>query len=94
MPGETATIGDVLPAGVACPATSEKLGEMLKAVEVHDNDGYQESLQGGSALHKGDRVRVLERKGFAGLNIRLRILSGPFAHSACWTEADIPKLFR
>ncbi len=65
----------------------------LDAVTKNDNDGYQEAVEGGVVLEKGDHVLVLSRDGFMGLDMRLRVLNGAQAHMACWAEADIPNLF-
>lgn len=86
MIGEKGTIGSAGP--VACPATKEKLDAMIDAISKHDNDGYQEALvPDGSVLAKGDRVLVLDHGGMLGEAIRVRILSGQYAHAACWTES-------
>jgi len=92
MIGEKGTIGSAGP--IACPATKEKLDAMVDAIVNHDNDGYQEALVPyGSVLAKGDRVLVLDHGGMLGEAIRVRILSGQYAHAACWTESDTPHLF-
>lgn len=93
MIGDKGTIGSAGP--IACPATKEKLDAMIDAISKHDNDGYQEALvPDGSVLAKGDRVRVLDHAGMLGEAIQVRILTGSYAHNACWTESDTPNLFQ
>jgi hypothetical protein len=91
--GQEGTIGDSI-SGMACTATKDELHAMLDAITKNDNDGYREATADAIPLAAGERVLVLDRDGFGGLEMRMRMLSGPDAHAACWVEADTPNLFR
>jgi hypothetical protein len=92
--GQTRTIGAAgSGVGLPCPATPEQEDAMIKALVAHDTDGAEEAMQGGSMLHTGDKVLVLEINIFAGARMKLRILSGPNADDVCYTEADLDNLF-
>jgi uncharacterized Zn-binding protein involved in type VI secretion len=74
--------------GVPCASTREKLKAVYEASGNHDDDGVQAALQGGTQLVRGERVLVIDNAAgsgiMEGIDVRVRILTGPDAHLACW----------
>jgi hypothetical protein len=85
--GTTAIVGKGAD-GAVCAATRDKLKAAYGANAIHDSDGVAEALQAGTLLVRGERILVLDNavgSGFMqGIDVRVRILSGPDAHLACW----------
>ena len=85
--GTTAILGKGAE-GAVCAATREKLKAAYSAAAIKDADGVNEALRGGTLLTRGERVLVIDSaigSGFmTGIDVRIRLLSGPDAHLACW----------
>jgi hypothetical protein len=85
--GTTAVIGKSGD-GSICTSTREKLKAAYDATAVNDEDGFAEAMQGGTQFVRGERVLVIDNAIGSGLmtgiDVRIRILSGPNAHLACW----------
>jgi hypothetical protein len=78
--------------GAPCAATRDNLKAAYLAAASTDNGGFADALQGGAQLSRGDRVLVIDSapgSGFnEGIDVRVRVLSGPNAHVECWARQD------
>jgi hypothetical protein len=93
MSGDRPTLGRGAEYAVCLP-TRAQLNAVQDAVAAGDRDGFKEIIQNGFMLHPGAKVLVLTREGFPLFaDMRIRILTGPHAHEACWTQADVKDLF-
>lgn len=85
--GTTAVIGKDGD-GSVCAVTREKLTAAYDATRINDRDGFAEAMRGGATFDRGDRVLVIENAIGSGLgtgiDVRVRVLSGPSAHISCW----------
>ncbi|HEY5022729.1 MAG TPA: hypothetical protein VII30_09615 [Gemmatimonadaceae bacterium] len=98
--GQTATVATVanlLPGGYPCASSRENLDASLKALDARDNDGYREALRDAIFLKPGTKVLLIDIKLMwldtsHETRSRIRILSGPHQHAACWVDStDIIK---
>jgi hypothetical protein len=69
-----------------CVRTLDDLDAMNNALDAHDDDGFNQAIADGFALHTGQYVRIIDTKGLIDREYQLRILSGPNAHESCWTN--------
>lgn len=74
--------------GAVCAETRDKLRAAYDAAGIKDQDGFNEAIAGGTTLTRGQRVLVIDSEvgsGYMeGIDVRVRVLSGPDAHLACW----------
>lgn len=76
--------------GSVCAATREKLKAAQISTAINDVDGFGEAMVGGASFDRGDRVLVIDNAVGsgpvgAGIDVRVRLLTGPNAHLACWS---------
>jgi hypothetical protein len=78
--------------GAVCAETRDKLKAAYASNENHDTDGVKDALQGGTQFFRGERVLVIDNDTgsgvMEGIDVRVRILSGPDKHLACWAWED------
>jgi hypothetical protein len=91
--GESGTLGAGA-YGLPCTPTKDQLHAAIDAVAKNDTEGFREATADSTVLKDGLHILVLERDGFAGLDMRMRIQDGPDAGTACWVEADRSNLFK
>jgi hypothetical protein len=74
--------------GAVCAETRDKVKAAYRANSIHDGEGIAQALRGGTQLVRGQRVLVIDNAVgsgvMTGIDVRVRILSGPDARIACW----------
>lgn len=75
--------------GFLCWDSSERLDEVYKAAAANDKEGFADLAASHAIhLHAGDRVRVIDSKGWMGAYYKLRLISGDDYNSTCWVQTE------